>query len=176
MTFLVAIRRASLFLGVALLVLAAGGCSSSGEEIAERIAEQSEGIDDVEISQTDDGVQIEVQSDQGDASLSVGTGDLPDDFPFPVPDGFSVTGSFTAESPDGPAYTAVLMGPSGAVDEVAAMYEQFLNDEGFEVTRQETSGGGITSVILGGVRGDLGASVVVSDGGAQTDLSLSWGG
>ncbi len=72
----------------AALVVAMAACSSG--DLAENIIEQSGDVGDIEIDENDGTVVIEVQDDDGDTSAVIGGGEVPDDFPIPVPDGGNV--------------------------------------------------------------------------------------
>ncbi len=153
-------------------MLAVAACG--GTELAERIAEQAEGVDDVEIQVEDDGVSMQVETEEGAATFSSGT-DLPDGFPFPVPDGFSSSGGAKVDSPEGTAYSGVLTGPESAYQDTVAFYGQFLSDQGFEVSKQEITTGGTEAVTLLGSRDDAGAIVGVGIVNGETTVTLNWG-
>lgn len=74
-------------IGTALLV-AMAACSSA--DLAENVIEQSGDVGNIEIDENDGTVVIEIQDDDGDTSAVIGGGDVPDDFPIPVPDGGNV--------------------------------------------------------------------------------------
>ena len=101
------IRGITVFLVLMALVVAACGDSAS-DELAESILEQQPGVEDVAIDTDDDSMTISFESEDGDISMEMGSGDLPEGFPFPIPDGCEVVGSSTWE---GPHATAMQAGP-----------------------------------------------------------------
>jgi len=106
-------RRYSLVAVAAVLVLSA--CQSASEVLTEQIAEQVEGVDNVEID-TESG-EVSIETDEG--SISIGGGELPDGFPVPLPDGYEVTTVFTSDQESLVAVTY----PPDRYDELAS----FLN-------------------------------------------------
>ncbi len=86
-------------IGIAAGALALTACQSAGEVLTEQIVEQVDGVGNVEID-ADTG-EVKIETDEGD--ISIGGGDIPDDFPVPVPDGGEVMTVFA--SPDGGSVT-----------------------------------------------------------------------
>lgn len=80
-------KRIVLILFGGALVL--GACQSASEVLVEQIAEQVEGVDNVEID-TETG-QINIETEEG--SISIGAGEIPDGFPVPFADGGEVISS-----------------------------------------------------------------------------------
>jgi len=138
---------------IAMLISA---CSSGGDEVTEQILEGQEGVGDVEI--TDDGATIEVEGEDG-GTVSIGSGEIPDDFPVPVPSGGDVT--FTAFSDEGSMVNLVYSGDQ--LEALVSEYESWMESEGFEVTRSDTTSGDIRFVALVGSRAS----------GSPTDVSIS---
>ena len=86
-------------IGLVASALALTACQGASEVIAEQIAEQTDGVDNVEID-ADTG-EVKIETDEGD--ITIGGGEIPDDFPVPVPDGGEVMTVFA--SPDGGSVT-----------------------------------------------------------------------
>jgi len=84
-------KRITIAIVVAALALTA--CQSAGEVLTEQIAEQVEGIDNVEID-TDTG-QVKLETEDG--NITIGGGEVPDGFDIPLPDGFVVNSVFQSE-------------------------------------------------------------------------------
>ena len=158
---------------VVLMIVAAACGGGAADEVAENILEQQPGVEDVEIDDTS--MSMSFESEEGDISMEMGTGDLPDGFPFPIPDGCDVVGSSTWEGPDGVAMQAGLEFPPEEFETVVGFYEDFLEDEGFEVTRTETGTETDTMVMLLAEGPQATASVVANlyEGGASANLN--WG-
>lgn len=108
-------RRLTVLILAATVVLT--GCQSASEVLTEQIIEQAEGVDNVEID-ADTG-QIKVETDDG--SLSIGGGELPDDFAVPVPDGGEVMSTFS--SPEGASVSLVY--PIDRYDELVMFYSDW---------------------------------------------------
>ena len=130
-------RRLSLITALGLLVAACGGGGVADrvtEEVAEQVAEQAGG-GEVDIEQTDDGDYAVKVEDETGAVVQAGAGALPDDFPFPLPDEFSVGLNIRKDGPDGSEFFAVIQVPGEDVDAMAEKYGGWLESEGFEVER-----------------------------------------
>lgn len=159
---------------VVVLTIGFAACGGgSADELAESILEQQAGVEDVEID--DDSMTMSFESEEGDISMEMGSGDLPDGFPFPIPDGCDVAGSSTWEGPDGVSMQAGLEFPPTEFDAVVDFYEEFLEDEGFEITKSVTGTDTDTMVMLLAETPEATAGVVVSryEGGASANLT--WG-
>jgi hypothetical protein len=96
-------------------------CSSPSEVIAEQLAEQVDGVDNVEIDSDTGEVRIETD----DGSLSIGGGDLPDDFSVSLPDGYRVTSVYEAE---GDSAVSVIY-PPGGFDDVAQALDNWVDSQ-----------------------------------------------
>ncbi|MEZ5174673.1 MAG: hypothetical protein R2823_00490 [Acidimicrobiia bacterium] len=77
-------KRASYL--VVVLAIIGFGCSSANDTIAEQIAENVDGVNNVDIDS--DSGQISVETDEG--SVTIGGGSVPDDLFVPLPDGYDV--------------------------------------------------------------------------------------
>lgn len=158
-----------------LMALVAASCGDgASDELAENILEQQPGVEDVAIDTDDDSMTISIESDDGDISLEMGSGDLPDGFPFPIPDGCDVVGSSSWEGPDGTAMQAGLEFPAEDFDSVVAFYEDFLDDEGFEITKTTSGSGSDAMVMLLAENVEASASVIVSQTDVGCTANLTW--
>ena len=160
---------------VAIAVVAAG-CGSVSDRVGEGLVEElleGSGIEDVEIDQDDGSIIFTVESEEGDQTFSIGD-DLPADFPFPLPDEYEVTTSFEVGDGDQKAFSALLVIPADDFDKVTELYENFLNDEGFEVTKESMSAGDTRFVFLTGDRDDVAAIITLSVEGDEGGLNLHW--
>lgn len=139
-----------------------------------------ESLDD---ATSDDGVTMSIDGDDGSVDMSLG-GDLPDDFPFAVPDVYEVGSSFQFDDASGTTYSAVLNAPEDDFDAIVAFYDEFLNSEGFEVVKSDFSSDDGRFVMMTGERSDATASITMSteevandaDGNLifETNVSLTW--
>lgn len=115
-----------------LLLLA--GCS--GEQVAERLAEQAAG-GDVDLD-TDDG-SLSIESDDG-TSLDVGGQELPEQLPeeLPLPEGLAVHGSMAQEGADGTmiGFQATY---DGTFEDAVAFFDAELEAAGWTVTDHVSS-------------------------------------
>ena len=119
--------RLLVVLGVLALVIAACG---GGEELAEQIIE-SQGDGEIEIEENDGTVAVTIETEDGeDATATFGGGEVPDDFPVPVPSGGDVQA--VMESPAGTTIT--IFYPASEFDSLLAFYEDWVNTVGGEVT------------------------------------------
>ena len=138
----------------------------------------------VEISTDDDEMTMTVDGDEGGFSATLG-GDLPADFPFPLPDKFEVGSSMEIQDEAGISYSAVINVAPEEYDAVKAMYESWLESEGFTVDAFEVENAdGTKGVFISGERDDVDAFVSISveevandDAGNliyETAISLTW--
>jgi len=81
--------RIALIVSALALVLAA--CQSASEVLTEQLLEQTEGVQNVELNPETG--EFKIETDEG--SISVGSGEIPDGFPIPVPDGGDVVSNVT---------------------------------------------------------------------------------
>ena len=180
---------------VVVMALVVAGCGGSDDEnsdggpagnIAEEIAEQiaEEAGDDVDIEVDDEELTVSFDDESGSGEVTFGGGELPDGFPFPVPDEYEVGSSMVFEQGSGDMFSVTLSAPDTDFDEIAAMYEEFLEDEGFEVNRNLMEGDAGKILFLDGTRSDATAFISMSveevgndDAGNlfhETLISLSW--
>ena len=121
-------RLVPVVLGFALILAA---CQSTSETIAEQLAEEVEGVDNVEIDP--DSGQVKIETDDG--SVTIGGGELPDDFPVPLPDGYQVTSVFSAE---GSSAVSVAY-PDGNFDEIVAFFDNWTSGQSAAWTKSTSS-------------------------------------
>ena len=179
-----------------------GNADDAAEALAEQLIEQAGGGDDVnidtdegqitltdedgsvEISTDDDEMTMTVEGDDGGLSATLG-GELPADFPFPLPDEFEVGSSMQFEDEAGTSYSAVINVAPEEYDSVKAMYQAWLEGEGFTVDAFEVENADDTKgVFIGGERDDADAFISISieevandDAGNliyETAISLTW--
>lgn len=116
------------------LALVLTACGNVAENIAEEAIERSleaEGGGNVDIDIDNDGEgTIEIQSDEGDSTISFGGGELPDGLPMPVPDGYEVIGSSSFTSAGQTRTTVTLEYSPSALDGLVETYEGYFS--GFE--------------------------------------------
>ena len=180
---------------VVVMALVVVGCGGSDDEasdgglagnVAEAIVEQiaEEAGDDVDIEIDGDEVTVSFDDESGSGEATFGGGELPDGFPFPVPDEYEVGSSMVFDQGSGDMFSVTLSAPDTDFDEIAAMYEEFLKDEGFEVNRNLMEGDAGKTLFLDGTRSDATAFISMSvqevgndDAGNlfhETLISLSW--
>jgi hypothetical protein len=121
-------RFVPVVLGLTLILAA---CQSASETIAEQLAEQVEGVDNVEID-TDSG-QVKIETDEG--AVTIGGGELPDDFPIPLPDGYQVVSVFTAEGTS----AVSLAYPEGNFDDIVAFFDDWTSSQPNAWTKSTSS-------------------------------------
>ncbi len=164
-------RLVALVVGLVVGAVACGG--GTADELAESILEQQQGVQDVEID--DDSMSMSFESEEGDISMEMGSGDLPDGFPFPIPDGCEVVGSSTWEGPDGTAFQAGLEFSPQEFDAVVSFYESFLEAEGFDITKTVADTETDTTAMLLGEGPQASASVIVTRYEDGASANLNWG-
>lgn len=119
---------------------------------------EDEGID--ANVQVDDEGSISIESDEG--SIEIGGGEVPEDFPFPLPPDAEVIASFSQDTEDETNQQVTVTFDADEFDDVVELYEDYLDDEGFEVTRSDLTAEGDRTVMLTASSDDGEASVVLA--------------
>jgi hypothetical protein len=127
-----------------VLALVAAGCGGSDEDVVERMVEEaiedeSGGEVDIEVSEDDDEVSITISSEEGDASLSIGGGEIPADFPMPLPDGGDVVSVVSQTEGDATFHTVVMTYDAGRYDDLVAFFDDATSGIG-DIQRTEMAG------------------------------------
>ncbi len=142
-------RRITLIAVLAVVVSACGGIARNvAENVAERVAEESGGVTDVD---TGDGeVTVEVQDGETEATIVageedgeftveiredgettgsgiIGGGDIPDDFPIPIPDGGDVRGVFQTTENGETTTVASVTYPADRWDEIVEFFQNWVD-------------------------------------------------
>ncbi len=107
-------RIALILLGGAFVL---GACQSASEVLTEQIAEQVEGVNNVEVN-AETG-EFKIETDEG--SFSVGSGEIPDGFLIPVPDGGDVISNVTVGNQVG----ITVLYPMDRYEEIVALYDDW---------------------------------------------------
>jgi hypothetical protein len=113
-------RRLALF--VTALALIATACSPG--ELAENIIESQEGVGDVEIDESSGEVSIESE----DGSMTIGGGEVPDDFPIDLPGGGDVVAVIDAENS-----STISLEYGDSFDSIAGFFQDWVDGSGLEV-------------------------------------------
>ncbi len=106
---------------IVAMTLVLSACQSASETIAEQLAEQIDGVNNVELDEDTGTVKIETD----DETLTFGGGELPADFPIPIPDGGQVLSVFTS----GSQAAATVSFPQGRYDELVLYYDDWSNSQ-----------------------------------------------
>lgn len=136
-------KRLLIVLGATVMVV--GACGGIAENAAESIIEQaieSEGGGDVDIDfdgAGDGEFNVSVDGEDGELSYSVGGGEMPTDFPIPMPDGGNVLSSSTQESGDDRYQAVVVEYPGGEYDSLVSEYVDYFS--GVDDVQHQTSSG-----------------------------------
>lgn len=176
-------KRLALIIAATHIVAACGGTDDSADALISRIVEQAGG-EGADMSTSDDGeFTLTIEDEGGTAQATLG-GDLPSDFPFPLPDEYEVGTSVQFEDEGGTSYTAVIQVSGDAFDATKEMYESWLEDEGFTVDTMEIQGTEGKGAVITGDRDDAHAYIEMSyrdvandDGGNliyATFITLTW--
>ena len=159
-----------------IVALVAVGCAKTAEktleEAIERQIEEEGGSGDATVDLDDDG-GISIETDEG--SIQIGGGEIPDDFLLPVPDYKELSGVSTFTGEFAGAMVTLSFDPDDFED-VADLYEEFFNDQGWEVSRTDTSSGDDRIVIISGSSDELTASAIVgyTDGDDVATLTAQY--
>ena len=169
--------KARLLIVLVVLALVAVGCSKAAERtiegaIEKQIEDESGGNANVDINEDDGSVSIE--TDEG--SIQIGGAEIPGDFPLPVPDHAEVISVMSTSGENAGAQVSMTFDPDD-LDDVAALYEDFFNDQGWEVSRTNSDSDGIKIVFISGSSDQLTASVIIgyTDGEETASLTAQYG-
>ncbi len=163
--------RRTTFIIVVVVALITAGCAKAAEQVAEQVAEhaiESESGGDVDVNLGDDGqATIEFSDDEGGGTITIGGGEIPEDFPVPFPDGGTVVQTMTG--PGGGTVTVTYEDRS--YDELVAFYADWVKDRG-EVSKIQTSEGGQRSTSW---IGDQFLVVVADTGEGTVSVTATFG-
>jgi len=151
-----------LFVVLVVLATAAAGCARAVEDAlegaVERQLEEESGSGNVNVDLNEDDGSVSIETDEG--SIEIGGAEIPNDFPLPLPEDYEVVSVVTQTGEA--AGTLVTLGFDPVdFDVVAAMYEDFFNDQGWEVSLTNSSAGADKLAIIGAEGFGLSASIIV---------------
>lgn len=126
------IRTSVVAVAFAGAALALAGCGDAAEEAAEQAIE-AQGGGDVEIDA--EGGEFSVEGEDG-SKFSVGSDELPDDFPtdVPIPEGATVESSSTVQTDGKAGWFVALTYPDADASGLADTSKTEMEDAGFEET------------------------------------------
>jgi hypothetical protein len=160
------VKPGKLVILLAVFALALAACG--GDEIAEQIIESQDGVGDIEIDQNDGTVAITIQGDDGEDSVAVfGGGEVPSDFPIPVPGGGDVGAIIETEGNT----SLTLVYPMSEFDTLSQFYENWANDAGEVQFSTASSDPRLSSWVV--QSGTANYTVTVSEGNDRTVVSLT---
>jgi hypothetical protein len=143
------------------MALAAAGCGKAAEktleEAIERQIEEEGESGDVNVDLDDDG-GISIETDEG--SFQIGGNEIPDGFLLPIPDYEEISAVSSQTGEFAGAMVTVTFDPD-EFEDVAEMYEDFFNDQGWEISRTDANTGNDRMVIIYGEGDELSASAIV---------------
>ena len=121
-------KRAAI--SIAFLAILTTACSPS-ELIAEQILEGQEGIENVEIDESTGEIKIEIEGEDGEegGSVAIGGGEVPDDFPIPLPAGGEVVAVFE----QGEESSVQIYYDSSSFEDIKSFFEEWSQNAGDEV-------------------------------------------
>jgi len=148
-------------LGTVVLAMVLSAC---GGAITEQIIESQEGVENFDVSENDGTVVLELEDEEGDVSAVIGGGDIPADFPVPVPDGGDVMAVVSSGGDDSVSMTY----PSGDFDSIKAFYENWATGFGDSLSTFSSTDAASWTV----EDGDKAYSVTVANAGAEVALTI----
>ena len=146
---------------IVVVALIAAGCGKAAETVIENAIEnqlEEEGGGDVNIDLDEDGGVVSIETDEG--SMSIGGTEIPDDFRLPLPDYDEVVGVITQTGDFASSMVTLSFDPDD-FDDVAELYEDFFNEEGWELSRTDSSSDGDRMVIIYASKDEISASAIV---------------
>lgn len=158
-------RRTILAIGLTLFLLVT---ACSGGEIAEQIIESQDGVGDVEIDENDGTVQIEIEDDEGNTQAVIGGGDIPDDFPVPVPNGGTVLAVLTQTG----SQSVSLIYPDDDFDSLKDFFADYVEGSGGSVSTYESSSPPSAAWTIDTGSGTISITVTSSDGEVSVGIAV----
>jgi len=151
--------------GIALAALALTLAACSGADVAEKIIESQEGVGDIDIEENNGTVSIEIEVEEGSVSGVLGGGEMPDDFPVPVPDGGTVMAVITQAGNN----SVSLSYPQSEFDSVKSFYASYVKGKKVlvETNTQDPPASGWVVEEQG-----MTIQITVADNGSTTDLAI----
>jgi hypothetical protein len=128
---------------------------------------------DVDVSGEGDDFTIEFEDDEGGGVITGGA-DIPADFPMPLPDTYQGVGSSSFESGGERTVSVVIEIPASDVDEVAALYERWMESQGIEADTFRMEAEGSALITVSGERDGETFGVTITNDGEETVASLIW--
>ncbi len=169
--------KARLLIVLVVLALVAVGCAKAAERtiegaIEKQLEEEGGGNANVDISEDDGSVSIE--TDEG--SMQIGGGEIPSDFPLPVPEGAEVVSVISTSGETAGSQVSMTFDPDH-FDDVATLYDDFFNEQDWEVSRSNSDSDGIKIVFISGSNDQLTAQVIIgyTDGEEIASLTAQYG-
>lgn len=160
----------------ALLAVASTACGGSDDAAdpaeepaaAEEVGEEAAEPDvDAENDAGDDGIVVTGSDAAGEeAQIVIGSSEIPDDFPMPIPEGAEVVNVSSIDTSAGSSTSVTVEIDPAETPAVIALYEQWYADQGLETMSSETM------VIADS---DSVASLVqITDYGDYAEVILTW--
>ncbi len=165
-------KRLLLGLLVAMLALAAAGCSAVEDKIGEEIGEGIAGAvvgGDVEV----DGDSVTIAGEDGDVTIEGGGAELPDGFPddFPMHDEAPVDSASSISGTDGTTYYVNLTSELSP-GELHDWYKAEFADVWTEVSDVSATDGSDETYIMSVTKGDIEATVTMASDGTGTQMGV----
>ena len=163
---------------MAVALLAASGCASAAENIVENAIEnqleEEGGSGNVDVNIDEDEGSVSIETDEG--SIVIGGNEIPEGFPLPIPDYEEVMGVTTQNDDSGTYSSVILSFDPGDLDDVADLYEDYFDDQNWEVSRTNSSSEGSTFTMISGTSEAENASAVIAydEGEDLATLSLTY--
>ena len=170
------IKRSVVAVAFAGTALALSGCGEAADQVAEEAVEQAiegQGGGDVEIDA--DGESFSVEGEDG-SEFSVGSDELPDDFPteVPIPEGATVESSSTVKTDGKAGWFVALTYADADAGDLADTSKSEMEDAGFEETSTFSADETTTSGYEGnGYTVTVSIAPNVEGGGTSMTLTVS---
>jgi len=156
-------RMKRVVLGSVVLAMVLSAC---GGAITEQIIESQDGVGNVEIDENSGSVVIEFEDEEGESSGTFGGGEVPADFPVPVPSGGTVMGVFTTAGDTSLSLTY----SSTEFNDIKDFYANWAASAGEELSTFESSSP--PSVAWSIQDGDTNYNVSASDLGGEVIVTI----
>ncbi len=145
-----------------------GGSSGDGESSAAESQPPTSAAPSTSVGTEPTGTTLKVTgTNASGVTEGITTGEtVPDGFPMPMPNGANVTFVVEGQGLSEPNYVVQYNVDSSRLDEITALYTDFLDRQGMTFFGDNTSFGGESSTHLAGIS--------ILDTGSSLDITLNW--
>ncbi len=155
-------RKLAVLLALGLVLGACGRVAQNvAENVAEKVAENQTGAENVDIQQNEGTIKVEVQGGDQEGTISVGAGEVQEDFHIPLPDGGEVQTVLDITQNGERVVNVTVAYPLDRYDELVSFYKDWADGLPGDTQVSITSGSYQNAIFVNDTEG---VSVTVAPG------------